>query len=62
MSILFVLVPVTLALVAVAAWALFWAVDNGQFDDLDRPAWDAIRDDEVAPRPSRSTDAVREDD
>jgi cbb3-type cytochrome oxidase maturation protein len=62
MSILFVLVPVTLALVAAAAWALFWAVDNGQFDDLDRPAWDAIREDEIDRAPTRSPGAEHDDD
>jgi cbb3-type cytochrome oxidase maturation protein len=35
MSILFILVPLSIGLMAVAVWALFWAVDNGQFEDLD---------------------------
>ena len=35
MNILFVLIPLSLALLGVAIWALFWAVDSGQFDDLD---------------------------
>lgn len=48
MNILFVLIPVSLALVGFAGWAFFWAVDDGQFDDLESPAWDALRDD--APR------------
>lgn len=46
MSILFILIPVSLALVAFAGWAFFWAVDNGQFDDLESPAWDVLRDEE----------------
>ena len=44
MSILFVLVPLSLALVVFAGWAFFWAVGTGQFDDLDSPAWDMLRD------------------
>jgi cbb3-type cytochrome oxidase maturation protein len=44
MSILFVLIPLSLALVACAAWAFFWAVDSGQFDQLDAPAWDILND------------------
>jgi cbb3-type cytochrome oxidase maturation protein len=44
MSILFVLVPLSLALVVFAGWAFFWAVGAGQFDDLDSPAWDMLRD------------------
>jgi cbb3-type cytochrome oxidase maturation protein len=34
MSILFVLIPLSLVLTAGAIWAFWWAVDNGQFDDL----------------------------
>ena len=43
---LLILVPVTLLLVALAAWAFFWAVDGGQFDDLDAPALSPLLDDE----------------
>jgi cbb3-type cytochrome oxidase maturation protein len=49
MSILFVLVPLSLALVVLAGWAFFWAVGNGQFDDLGSAAWDCLRDDESPP-------------
>jgi cbb3-type cytochrome oxidase maturation protein len=45
MSILFVLVPLSLALVVLAGWAFFWAVGTGQFDDLDSPAWDMLHED-----------------
>lgn len=44
MNILYVLIPLSLALVALACWAFFWAVGAGQFDDLDSPAWDVLRD------------------
>lgn len=44
MNILFVLVPLSLALVALALWAFFWAVGNGQFDDLESSGWDALID------------------
>jgi cbb3-type cytochrome oxidase maturation protein len=45
MSILFVLVPLSLALVAFAGWAFFWAVGAGQFEDLESPGWDILRED-----------------
>lgn len=45
MNILFVLVPVSLLLVGAAIYAFFWAVDNGQFDDLDTPSFTAIEED-----------------
>jgi cbb3-type cytochrome oxidase maturation protein len=37
MSIVYVLIPLGLVLVGVGLWAFFWAVGNGQFDDLDSP-------------------------
>ncbi|MBK6726015.1 MAG: cbb3-type cytochrome oxidase assembly protein CcoS [Xanthomonadales bacterium] len=45
MNILLILVPVSLLLVGLALYAFFWAVDNGQFDDLDRPGFDPLEDD-----------------
>lgn len=50
MSILFILIPLSLLLVLFAGWGFFWAVDSGQFDDLDSPGWDALRDEPAAPR------------
>jgi cbb3-type cytochrome oxidase maturation protein len=44
MNILLVLIPLSLALVAVALWAFFWAVGSGQFDDLESSGWDALLD------------------
>lgn len=55
MSILVILIPVTLLLVGVALWAFFWATNDGQFDDLDRPAVDILIDDE--PSKSRSKES-----
>lgn len=51
MSILFVLVPLSLALVAFACWGFFWAVGNGQFDDLETPGWEAVREEKIAAEP-----------
>lgn len=45
MSILFVLIPLALVLVAFGLWAFFWAVGDGQFDDLDSPGWSVLEDD-----------------
>jgi cbb3-type cytochrome oxidase maturation protein len=44
MNILLVLVPLSLALVAFALWAFFWAVGNGQFDDLESSGWQPLLD------------------
>ena len=52
MSILFVLIPLSLALVVFAGWGFFWAVNTGQFDDLESPGWAALRDDAPADAPN----------
>ncbi len=49
MTILFVLVPVALVLVAIALVGFGWATRGGQFDDLETPALRALRDDTDAP-------------
>ena len=38
MNILFVLIPLSLLLLGVAVWSLFWAIDSGQFENLDEAA------------------------
>jgi cbb3-type cytochrome oxidase maturation protein len=52
MRILFVLIPISLVLLALAIGAFIWAVRRGQFDDLDTPAIAALADDDLAPRPT----------
>jgi cbb3-type cytochrome oxidase maturation protein len=51
MEILYLMVPLGLALVGIGLWAFFWAVGSGQFDDLDSPGW-SVLDDEGKRRPS----------
>jgi len=64
MTILLLLVPISLVLLGVAIWAFVWAVRRGQFDDLDTPAIDILRDEPLptppptqAPSPQEGTDA-----
>jgi cbb3-type cytochrome oxidase maturation protein len=47
MAILFLLIPVSLTLVALGCWAFFWAVRSGQFDQLDSASWDILVEDEA---------------
>lgn len=44
MEILYLMVPLGLALVGIGLWAFFWAVGSGQFDDLDSPGWSVLDD------------------
>jgi len=45
MNILLFLIPVSIVLMGLAIWAFVWAVRRGQFDDLDTPAIDILRED-----------------
>jgi cbb3-type cytochrome oxidase maturation protein len=46
MEALYLLVPLSLAIVALAMWVFFGASDSGQFDDLDGPALRILHDDD----------------
>ena len=46
MDIIYVLVPLSLALLGIAVLIFFWAVKGGQFDDLDSPAHRILFDDD----------------
>ncbi len=54
MNILLVLIPISLLLIGFAVWAFFWAVNHGQFDDLETPALRILEDD-PPPLPSGET-------
>lgn len=49
MEIIFIMIPLGIGLAALAVWAFFWAVGNGQFDDLDGPAYSVLLDDDPPP-------------
>ena len=53
MSVLFVVLPLALAIVAAAVAAFVWASRRGQFDDLDTPALRALHDDPGTGRAAR---------
>ena len=55
MNVLYVLVPLALALALGGVAAFRWAVRDGQFDDVETPALRVLLDDEV-PRPGRDAD------
>ena len=49
MEALFLLVPISVALVFAALWVFFHASDDGQFDDLVGPALRVLQDDDLPP-------------
>lgn len=46
MSVLYVVVPLALVIVAIAVSGYLWAVRSGQMDDLETPGLRVVRDDE----------------
>lgn len=46
MDILYLLIPISLALVGVIAVAFLWAVRSGQFEDMEGPAHRILMDDD----------------
>ncbi|MDX1605680.1 MAG: cbb3-type cytochrome oxidase assembly protein CcoS [Candidatus Competibacterales bacterium] len=51
LPILYLVIPLSLILVAIAVGLFFWAVRSGQFDDLEGPAYRVLDDDDEAPPP-----------
>ena len=54
MNIIFVLIPLGLLFLGAAVCAFFWAIKNGQYDDLETPAWRILFDDDRQPPEDRS--------
>jgi len=50
MEALYLLVPLSLAIVALAAWIFLRMSDSGQFDDMDGPAHSIRHDDDRPPQ------------
>ena len=46
MSISYLLVLIGLGALALAVWALFWAIDSGQYDDLEAQGRSILDDDD----------------
>ncbi|MGB5439880.1 MAG: cbb3-type cytochrome oxidase assembly protein CcoS [Gammaproteobacteria bacterium] len=46
MEIIYLLIPLSLLLVGVIVWVFVWAIQSGQFDDLEGPAHQILMDDD----------------
>ena len=51
MDIIYLLLPLALALVALIIWLFFWAVRSDQFEDMEGPAHRILMDDDQRDRP-----------
>jgi len=47
-------------LLAVAVWALVWAIRSGQFDDLESHGWSVVLDDDQRPPPGPDAEGGEE--
>ncbi|CCK75819.1 MAG: cbb3-type cytochrome oxidase assembly protein CcoS [Oleispira antarctica] len=46
MDIIYILIPLSILLIAIAVTVLFWAIKSGQFDDMDSPSHRILFDDD----------------
>lgn len=62
MNILLFLIPISLVMAGAAALLFAWAVRRGQFEDLDTPALDILRDEAPPAGNADATPAETTDD
>lgn len=60
MDILYLLIPISLVLVAFIALVLLWAVRNGQFEDMEGPAHRILMDDDQPLSDTTETETRKE--
>lgn len=59
MDILYLLIPVSLIIVAIAIWVFMWAIRSGQYEDMEGPAHRILMDDDdpmVPPGPQSKSE------
>jgi cbb3-type cytochrome oxidase maturation protein len=61
MSVIYVLIPLAILIIAVAIAAFTWAVKSDQFNDLDRQGYNILFDDDVKPKSSDSQEEASEE-
>lgn len=49
MSIIYILIPLAIIIVALAIGIFFWAVKSNQFEDLERHGYSILFDDDIKP-------------
>lgn len=60
MEILYLLIPLSVALVLLIGLAFWWSLRSGQFDDLEGPAYRVLMDDDRGPEaPSASQSSTQ---
>jgi len=62
MEALYLLVPLSVAIVGLAAWIFLRMSDSGQFDDMEGPAHSILHDDDRPPSDAGNDESRREDE
>lgn len=62
MESLYLLIPLSVALVFLIGGIFWWSVRSGQFDDLEGPAYRVVMDDDRPKLSSKDGGEVRNDD
>lgn len=60
MSIIYVLIPLAIIIVAIAIGVFFWAVKSNQFDDLERHGSSILFDDDIQ-QPTKQETEIKDD-
>ena len=58
MESLYLLIPVALIFCALVIKLLLWAIDSGQYDDLEKESWRIISDEDDADLRTRDEDSA----
>ena len=62
MDSLYLLIPIALIFCAIAIKLLLWAINSGQYDDLDKEAWKILADEDAAPDAASQRSKPRPDE
>lgn len=62
MNILYLLIPLSIVLLAGAIWAFIWAIRSGQFEDMEGPAHRILMDDDDPRIPRHSPERTAPQD
>ena len=62
MDSLYLLIPIALVFCALAIKLLLWAIDNGQYDDLDKEAWKILADEDPPTNDTQQGSPAADDD
>ncbi len=59
MESLYFLIPIALIFCVITIRLLLWAIDSGQYDDLDKEGWRVLVDDDPAPEQEDPDDTTK---